>query len=171
MEKGGNAKLMAPEVSAAFPGRDSWLDFRCSDLWAAGTLAYEIFAGANPFYTDLFDSRNYHESELPVLPNTVPPVIKNVIHGMLQKEPRKRPSSAVISHLLSLWLWAPVAWQQQVPDNITIKRWIVQFTARQILKKLSADDMEWQQKALFLRNLKWCHLEAALEMLIPTAQA
>merc|ERR1712004_487818 len=66
MDKGGNAALMAPEVANAEPGLFSFIDFSKADLWATGTLAYEIFGLQNPFYHTKknrgLDSRSYEMS-------------------------------------------------------------------------------------------------------------
>lgn len=40
---------MAPEIICQQPGVFSYLDYRKSDLWAAGTVAYELFGLNNPF--------------------------------------------------------------------------------------------------------------------------
>ena len=50
VDKGGNAALMAPEVAMAVPGTFAAIDYSKADLWAAGTIAYEIFGERNPFY-------------------------------------------------------------------------------------------------------------------------
>ena len=49
---------MAPEVANATPGLFSFIDYSKADVWAAGTLAYEMFGLENPFYNGL-DSRTY----------------------------------------------------------------------------------------------------------------
>ena len=63
MDKGGNAALMAPEVANAEPGLFSFIDYSKADVWATGTLAYEIFGLKNPFYHTKqnrgLDSRSY----------------------------------------------------------------------------------------------------------------
>lgn len=162
MDKGGNGKLMAPEISSADPGISSHLDFRCSDLWAAGTLAYEIFAGANPFYTDLFDSRSYSEADIPRLPAEVPKQVARAVYSMLAREPEQRLSSGVIRHLLSLSLWAPPTWHHQPPCKVTVLRWLVSLAAQSIIQ--GGRDAEQQQLQLFLANLEWDQLERALEL-------
>ena len=61
-DKGGNAALMAPEVALARPGTFVNIRYDKSDLWTAGTIAYEMFGQINPFYRDkdrLLDSRTY----------------------------------------------------------------------------------------------------------------
>lgn len=40
---GGNVALRPPEVRSARPARNTVVDFSCADLWAAGTMAYEMF--------------------------------------------------------------------------------------------------------------------------------
>lgn len=63
VDRGGNAALMAPEVANASPGLFSFINYAKADVWAAGTIAYEIFGEANPFYKDndnnYLDSRTY----------------------------------------------------------------------------------------------------------------
>ena len=63
VDKGGNAALMAPEVANASPGLFSFIDYSKADIWAAGTLAYEVFGLDNPFYHTKkkfgLDSRSY----------------------------------------------------------------------------------------------------------------
>lgn len=63
ISRGGNPKLMAPEIACAEPGPDVSLDYSKSDLWAAAAIAYEIFNTPNPFYN--LDSRTYRDSDLP----------------------------------------------------------------------------------------------------------
>ena len=77
------------QIATAKPGPGSYLDFRTSDSWAAGTIAYEIFGGANPFYTSAFDGRFYKEDELPALPPSVPACVQRVVRGLLTRDPNK----------------------------------------------------------------------------------
>ena len=55
------------QILNAQPGRSSVLDYTKADLWATGALAYEIFGGDNPFYSQL-NSVSYREEDLPPLP-------------------------------------------------------------------------------------------------------
>ncbi|KAH9513415.1 Serine/threonine-protein kinase pink1, mitochondrial [Bulinus truncatus] len=107
---GGNSWLMAPELVTAKPGPDSFLDFRKSDLWAAGAIAYEILGAENPFYPSkdktVKQLRNvdYEEDELPNLPEDVPYPVKRLVRSLLSRSPSKRPSasaSVAVIHLLS----------------------------------------------------------------------
>lgn len=44
VDLGGNLQTRAPEIRTARPDPETVLDFRMADTWAAGTIAYEIFA-------------------------------------------------------------------------------------------------------------------------------
>ena len=77
------------QIALAEPGPGHYLDYRCADVWAAGTIAYEIFSGANPFYTSAFDGRFYSEEELPRLPPAVPVAVERIVHGMLARKPEE----------------------------------------------------------------------------------
>lgn len=61
-----------------------------------GTLAYEIFAGMNPFYKQIAKEQEtvlrnttYTENMLPELPAEVPSLISRLIKNMLVKNPAK----------------------------------------------------------------------------------
>lgn len=45
----GNTALMAPEVKTARPGLLKSINFSNCDLWAAATLAYQLYGQPNPF--------------------------------------------------------------------------------------------------------------------------
>lgn len=93
VDKGGNAALMAPEIINQTPGTFSVLNYNKSDLWAAGTISYEIFGMCNPFYEDRnwrkLRNTDYSESDLPELPDLVPKPIKVLIKNVLLKNPNK----------------------------------------------------------------------------------
>lgn len=160
MDKGGNGRLMAPEIATAKPGPGSYLDFRSSDSWAAGTIAYEIFGGANPFYTSAFDSRDYSEDDLPALPPSVPACVKKVVIGLLRRDHNERMPSNVAACILSLWLWAPEEWRDETPSPLDVLRWLVQLSAAALLGV-----PERQQMALFLSHLEWHTLWQAVELM------
>lgn len=92
---GGNAALMAPEVISQTPGVFSVINYEKSDLWAAGTIAYEIFGQKNPFYTndnkDKPPLRNtdYKDINLPSISEEVPVIIRNLIKNVLTRNPNK----------------------------------------------------------------------------------
>jgi PTEN induced putative kinase 1 len=95
--KGGNAALMAPEIINKSPGTFSVLNYTKSDLWAIGTIAYEIFGMPNPFYQlnqgefistpNVLRNSSYDENDLPELSDDVPYLIRRLIGNMLQRNP------------------------------------------------------------------------------------
>lgn len=100
IDKGGNIALMAPEVITAVPGPFTKINYTKADLWTVGTIAYEIFGTKNPFYSEndeevALKNYSYTESELPTLPDNVPPiinaVIKNALSESLYKVCKRKP--------------------------------------------------------------------------------
>jgi len=125
IDKGGNIQLMAPEIVLKQPSMFAILDYTKSDLWACGTIAYEIFGCANPFYNDLLTNtkalRNvdYDESMLPELSNEIPSIVKKLIENILERSPRMRLNCDVAANVLELYLWAPSSWikYKRIPTN------------------------------------------------------
>lgn len=93
VDKGGNAALMAPEIINQNPGTFSVLNYHKSDLWAAGTIAYEIFGMCNPFYDGpnwkKLRNVDYKETDLPNLSETIPSPIRALIKNILMTNPNK----------------------------------------------------------------------------------
>lgn len=95
MDRGGNAALMAPEIITKQPGPFAVLDYTKADLWAAGTIAYEIFGERNPFAApgkgEQSQLRNYDylDSELPGLGENCPMLVQRLIENMLKRNPKK----------------------------------------------------------------------------------
>lgn len=92
IDKGGNRALMAPEIINQRPGTFSVLNYTKSDLWAAGSIAYEIFGARNPFYGDAktrLKNESYKDEELPDLPDSVPQIFKMLIGNLLKRNPNK----------------------------------------------------------------------------------
>lgn len=93
IDKGGNSTLMAPEIILSEPGSFTSLNYTKSDLWTAGTIAYEIFGLENPFYSakkkSMLKNYNYNEEDLPPLPDTVPPIISALIKNILSRSTNK----------------------------------------------------------------------------------
>lgn len=68
------------------------IDYSKADAWAVGTIAYEIFGLANPFYGQggaHLESRSYREAQLPALPESVPPDVRQLVRSLLQREASK----------------------------------------------------------------------------------
>lgn len=89
--RGGNRALMAPELVTAKPSPYAVLDYSKSDLWAMGTIAYEIFNLDNPFYrkratSSCLDSATYNESQLPPFPEQYP-LLTRLVACILRREP------------------------------------------------------------------------------------
>ncbi|KAF5297680.1 hypothetical protein FQA39_LY12011 [Lamprigera yunnana] len=114
IDKGGNAALMAPEIINQSPGIFSVLDYSKSDLWTAGTIAYEIFANFNPFYDypngNKLKSAGYKDNDLPKLPNKVPCVIQKLIKNILHRNPKKRLDPDIAANVVQVFLWGPSIW-------------------------------------------------------------
>lgn len=139
IDKGGNVQLMAPEIVLKQPNIFAMLDYTKSDLWAAGTIAYEIFGYVNPFYDDLNSNRkalrnvHYDESMLPELDNEeIPHIVKNLIENILQCNPRKRLDCDIAANVLELYLWAPSSWikYKRIPTNNEILEWLLSLTTK-----------------------------------------
>jgi len=133
VDRGGNAALMAPEVANATPGLFSFIDYSKADVWAAGTLAYEIFGLENPFYNGL-DSRTYRSEELPSLSEKVPIVIDKFVKFLLEKNPLHRPNADEAASICQVLLWAPKAWTsgQITPSSQDILQWTMTMTTKVI---------------------------------------
>lgn len=139
----GNSALMAPEVKTAIPGFLRPVNYSHADLWAVGALAYEMYAMENPFChihpstgnkQQPLDSFNYKESQLPRLPKSVPPAVRHLIHDLLRRNPRNRPSANVAATLCQLILWAPSKWLSRhsltLPSQTEIMQWLLCLTTK-----------------------------------------
>ncbi|KAL4221655.1 positive regulation of cristae formation [Mactra antiquata] len=168
IDRGGNTALMAPEISTAEPGLFQYLDYRKADLWAVGTLAYEILGGDNPFYTNKnrqrLDSRTYKMSELPPLPDNTPQPLITLIYSMLQKDPSMRPTARFAADIIQVLLWAPSDWTS--PGN-TLSRsevnwWLVSM-ATEVL--LGTNTPERILKSHFVKNINMRDLKSVFASL------
>ncbi|XP_063409892.1 serine/threonine-protein kinase Pink1, mitochondrial-like [Mytilus trossulus] len=165
VDRGGNCSLMAPEISTAIPGRDVWLDYNKADLWAVGTIIYELFSMDNPFYGNQFgqgllDSRTYREQDLPSLPDTVPHIVKLLVRLCLSRDPTKRPTPTDAANLMQIYLWLP-EWFVFKPDLSGIKEHLLVLTAQVILhgKHMAPGD---QLMSTFLQRLKLQDIEGII---------
>lgn len=120
--KGGNSWLMAPEIATAVPGRGRVLDYSRSDLWACGTIAYEILGGENPFYPSQdgvrrqLSTRDYTEEDLPALPACVPEAVQSLVFALLARDPRERPSPSVAAAVVQMVVLA------SSPANVSVPK-------------------------------------------------
>nr|XP_023023488.1 serine/threonine-protein kinase PINK1, mitochondrial [Leptinotarsa decemlineata] len=137
VDKGGNTALMAPEIIGQQPGTFSVLDYRKSDLWAAGALGYEIFGHVNPFYENQDQQKlrsiDYEEKKLPPLSEGVPFIIKALIGNILQRKPNKRLDPEVAANVCQLFLWAPSSWLKydtKLPSSAEILQWLLSLTTK-----------------------------------------
>ncbi|XP_019869047.1 serine/threonine-protein kinase Pink1, mitochondrial [Aethina tumida] len=140
VDKGGNTALMAPEIIMQQPGTFRVLNYTKSDLWAAGTIAYEIFGCDNPFYEvknkDRLRNVNYKEEELPELPDDVPVIIKFLVKNLLMRNPNKRVDPEVAANICQLFLWAPSGWLKpgiaKLPSSAEILQWLLSLTTKML---------------------------------------
>ncbi|XP_064461289.1 serine/threonine-protein kinase Pink1, mitochondrial-like [Ornithodoros turicata] len=139
----GNPALMAPEVSSAVPGMFSVLDYSRADLWAVGTLVYELYGAENPFYGGRLDSRTYREVDLPPLPVSAPPVLRRLVSDVLKRDPSKRPSASVAATVCQLLLHAPLRLLAGPCDSQSALEWLCNLAATTI----------WEPKATLQRTL------------------
>lgn len=117
IDKGGNQALMAPEIISKHPSMFSVLNYTKSDLWACGTIAYEIFGYTNPFYNSpnsnfptAMMNDSYSELMLPELGEEVPLIVRSLVENILQRNPNQRLNCDIAANVLELYLWAPSSW-------------------------------------------------------------
>jgi serine/threonine protein kinase len=159
VNKGGNSSLMAPEIMTMSAGLTGYLDYRKSDLWAAGAIAYEIFGADNPFYRDAegnhLDSRYYSDQDLPDLPDHVPEIIQRLVKAMLSRDPEQRPDVVTVANCLHLLLWAPAEWyEQQAPSGVQVMRWLMTLAATSLWQPSSAS-VDQKLSSCFLSRLDY----------------
>ena len=90
----GTPAYMAPEQLA---GKEVTVK---SDIYALGLVLYELFTGKRVFDTSSIDElRRLHESSSPTNPSSwvkdIDPLVERVILRCLEKDPEKRPASAL----------------------------------------------------------------------------
>ncbi|CAF1593642.1 unnamed protein product [Adineta ricciae] len=103
--KGGNLALMAPEIVSCQPGPKSFLDYTKADLWASGALCYEFFSQPNPFFHGTFRQESYNDQQLPSLSPLASLTIEKLVHLMLRRNPKERPTISRASDCVHLMLW------------------------------------------------------------------
>ncbi|XP_032689219.1 serine/threonine-protein kinase PINK1, mitochondrial [Odontomachus brunneus] len=147
IDKGGNVALMAPEVIMAVPGPFARINYTKADLWTVGTIAYEIFGTKNPFHSEndeeiALKNYSYTESELPTLPDNVPPIINAVIKNALSESLYKRLDTQIAATIMQIYLWAPSLWLKnmgQLPSSNEIMQWLLCLTTKILCEGQSTD--------------------------------
>jgi len=171
-DKGGNAALMAPEVVTARPGTFTYINYERSDLWTAGTLAYQIFGAENPFCRQTgnsLSSRSYSTSTLPSLPTTTPWLVSMLVHSMLARSPGDRPSPRLAATICQLLLWAPSSWYKgacRPPGTQDILQWLLTMTTKVVCESRWGNTagalFEYQLVATFLATMNMNDVRTAI---------
>lgn len=143
IDKGGNTALMSPEIITKTPGTFSILDYSKADLWACGTIAYEIFDSINPFYgqskandkspeTKVLKSATYQDAQLPSLKENVPSIIRKLIGNILHRNPNQRLAPDIAANVVQLFLWAPSSWLKPTVtvNSPEILQWLLSLTTK-----------------------------------------
>lgn len=170
--RGGNIALMAPEVINAKPGLFSVLDYSRADLWTVGTLAFDIFGGKNPFYSNSpihLRNDSYDEKDIPPLSDTAPPVITKLVKGMLQRNFRQRPSPSFAATVCQLLVHLPCHWLRSCySDHKKVLEWLVStsgITIWQMKRDYCNNPIEQQLRATFLSRVHLAEVMKALQFI------
>ncbi|XP_064642759.1 serine/threonine-protein kinase Pink1, mitochondrial-like [Lineus longissimus] len=163
---GGNLTLMAPEIVTASPGVGSDLDYSKTDVWSAGTLAYEIFGQTNPFYRSAdglrLNSYSYDEEDLPPLYNAPEPV-QRIVRKLLMRDQEERPDAKTAANMMQIVLWGPKHWLESIPHKTDVVDWLVVMAAKVLFRRTTiSDNIELQMKHLFLSRLDFDDIMEAL---------
>ncbi|KAF5282721.1 hypothetical protein FQR65_LT02718 [Abscondita terminalis] len=151
IDKGGNAALMAPEIILQKPGTFSVLNYSRSDLWTAGTIAYEIFDNYNPFYDNSKFKKlrnvDYNEDDLPALTEEVSPVIRKLVKHILKRNPNQRLDPELAANIMQVFLWGPSVWLKKgskIPSSAEILQWLLCLATKVLCEgstRLHSEDM------------------------------
>jgi PTEN induced putative kinase 1 len=147
IEKGGNMALMAPEVVSAEPRSFSVIDYSRADLWTVGTLAYEIFGGANPFYSPNSNLKNikYDENNLPFLPSKAPTALQRLVRDILHVNPGQRPTQSFAATVCQILLHgAPDLSECKSPKDLcrSVLEWMCLMSAETYVESSSQNAEE-----------------------------
>jgi len=171
-DKGGNPALMAPEVACAMPGTFTTINYAKSDLWTAGTIAYEIFGGCNPFYPSSdspgLQSTKYRMEELPPAPDSTPPLLAKLINSLLYREVEYRPSPKQAATICQLYLWSPSTWTKTKVrvSSQDILQWLLTMTTKVLCESRWGNTdsalQEYQLVATFLTTTSLRDIKSSL---------
>ncbi|XP_078281708.1 serine/threonine-protein kinase PINK1, mitochondrial [Rhinoraja longicauda] len=171
VDRGGNACLMAPEISTAVPGPRVTIDYSRSDAWAVGTLAYEILGFTNPFYqhgAGNLESRSYDEDKLPPLPSSIHTNVRLVLKLLLCRDPKRRLSARVAANMLHLHQWGA---ELLASDEINVERLFGWLQCQTLLTSLQVamncgSTVQTELRRNFLANLNFEQLNLGLHLLL-----
>jgi len=171
-DKGGNPALMAPEVAGAKPGPFNTIDYSKSDLWTAGTIAYEIFGGTNPFYSSKGKqgllSTQYSMADLPELPTCTPILLSKLVHSILNRQPEQRPEPKQAATICQLFLWSPSLWIKETTrvSSQDILQWLLTMTTKVLCESRWGNTdsalQEYQLVATFLTTTSLRDIKTSL---------
>jgi PTEN induced putative kinase 1 len=171
-DKGGNPALMAPEVAGARPGAFKSIDYSKSDLWSAGSIAYEIFGGKNPFYATKENkgllSTEYSMADLPAMPPGTPPLLARLVNSMLNKLPSYRPEPKQAATICQLFLWSPSLWIKETTrvSSQDILQWLLTMTTKVLCESRWGNSesalQEYQLVATFLTTTSLRDIKSSL---------
>ncbi|CAK8686796.1 unnamed protein product [Clavelina lepadiformis] len=147
----------APEIAKAKAGRRQFVDYRKSDAWSVGCVAYHVLTGANPFQCDgvSLDSRQYTGSDLPCLDDVdVSLVLKVVAQMLLNADHNKRLSAAEAADILHLELFAtpPVGNFSEDMKCKELHSWMVDHCA-EVFARRTHDNILYQLSCSFFARL------------------
>lgn len=108
---GGNRAHLSPEILEVRPGARKFVCYIKQPVWAAGVLAYELAGHPSPFASGTIDQRGYTIDQVPPLKATycknsryaqsLPREFTELVRGMLDIEPRSRPTLATCYRTIS----------------------------------------------------------------------
>ncbi|KAM7539098.1 hypothetical protein Aperf_G00000052568 [Anoplocephala perfoliata] len=107
----GNTALWAPEVAEYFSTQNQLSNdssntaavYARSDLWAVATIVYQLFGQVNPFLSGKLTSKDYTESQLPLLQSKAPSVLGWLLGSCLRRDPSFRPPARLAADVLHTW--------------------------------------------------------------------
>ncbi|CAL1264327.1 unnamed protein product [Larinioides sclopetarius] len=175
ISKGGNMALMAPEVVNAEAGPFSQIDYSRSDLWTAGTIAYEIFGGSNPFYSPGSNMKNssYNESKLPPLSSSAPPAIQKLVRDILYRDPKQRPNQNFAATVCQILLHASPDLFSSKNDKKTpnkVLEWMFKLSSKTYLEGLLENtnprSVEFELRHTFCSRIQYLEVAEAINYII-----
>ncbi len=87
-----------------------------ADVYALGVILYELLHGTVPFHAKhQWDVIYAQIRDEPVVSSSIPPILGDLIHVMMNKEPTKRPTAGDVFQMLTQY----IALQIELPTSLT----------------------------------------------------